>query len=219
MPDNNVIANQFTGLPMASLIGGPLQAVADAQLSLANTTRDFIETVGFNKVTTKDAQNNEIIKTELRTVEFAYTKMEKVFDKANDKYNDNPVEMSLKVPFISIVKVPSLFVDSVDITFDMEVKTSEEQKESSHKEGSLDATASLGIGPFSIKATIKGSISSHKENTRKTDTSAKYHVEVHASDQGMPEGLARVLDILNSTIIPQEKTTEETKQKQINNKK
>ena len=38
-----IIANQFTGLPMASLIGGPLQAVADAQLSLANTTKNFIE--------------------------------------------------------------------------------------------------------------------------------------------------------------------------------
>lgn len=29
------IVNQFSGLPMASLIGGPLQAACDAQLQLA----------------------------------------------------------------------------------------------------------------------------------------------------------------------------------------
>lgn len=110
--------------------------------------------------------------------------------------------MTLKVPFISIVKVPSLFVDTVDITFDMEVKSSEEEKSSDDKNLSGDATAKLKLGPFSVTANIKGSISSHRENTRKTDTSAKYHVEVHAVDQGMPEGLARVLDIINATIIP-----------------
>lgn len=75
-----IIANQFTGLPMSSLIGGPLKAVADAQLSLANTTKNFIETVGFDKIPQKDASGNETFKSELRTVEFAYQKLEKVYN-------------------------------------------------------------------------------------------------------------------------------------------
>jgi hypothetical protein len=49
---------------------------------------------------------------------------------------------------------------------------------------------------------IAGSISSHQEQTRTSDNSAKYHVEVLAEDAGMPEGLARVLDILQSSIEP-----------------
>ncbi len=53
----------------------------------------------------------------------------------------------------------------------------------------------LQIGPFSMKAKVKGSISSHKENTRKSDNSAKYHVQVRATQGEMPEGLSRVLDI------------------------
>lgn len=51
----------------------------------------------------------------------------------------------------------------------------------------------LQIGPFSMKAKVKGSISSHKENTRKSDNSAKYHVQVRATQGEMPEGLSRVL--------------------------
>ena len=60
----------------------------------------------------------------------------------------------------------------------------------------------LQIGPFSMKAKVKGSISSHKENTRKSDNSAKYHVQVRATQGEMPEGLSRVLDILNTAINP-----------------
>ncbi|MDO6994627.1 DUF2589 domain-containing protein [Brachyspira innocens] len=189
-----IIANQFTGLPMASLIGGPLQAVADAQLSLANTTKNFIETVAFDQ--TKDGDKT------LRMVEFQYKRL--ITPDGQNTADNNPgtVDMQLSVPFISIVKVPSLFVDSVDITFDMEVKSSEEEKSDKDASGSGSGEGDLNLGLFSIKATITGSVSSHQENTRKTDTSAKYHVEVHAVDQGMPEGLARVLDIINANIAP-----------------
>ena len=59
-----------------------------------------------------------------------------------------------------------------------------------------------GWGCFSIKVHVEGSVATHKENTRSSDNSAKYHVEVHASDKGMPEGLARVMDIMNGAIVP-----------------
>ena len=40
------VAGQFSALPMESLIGGPLQAAATAQGTLANITSDFITNVG-----------------------------------------------------------------------------------------------------------------------------------------------------------------------------
>ncbi|OEJ14085.1 hypothetical protein BFL38_04960 [Brachyspira hampsonii] len=202
---NTVIQDQFTGLPMSSLIGGPLEAVAEAQLKLANSTKEFIETVGFEK---DDKSSNKDEYSKLRIVRILFTRNEKTLKDGTGsenkpaEYEDTPVEMKLDVPLLSIVKVPSLFVDTVDITFDMEVKTMEEVKSSDDSNVTTDTSAKLGFGIFSSHTNIKGSISSHKENTRKTDTSAKYHVEVHASDQGMPEGLARVFDILNATIAP-----------------
>ncbi|MCF8382043.1 MAG: DUF2589 domain-containing protein [Chlorobium sp.] len=40
--------DQFKGLPMADLIGGPLQAACEAQMRLAEATADFIRSVCFD---------------------------------------------------------------------------------------------------------------------------------------------------------------------------
>jgi len=40
--------DQFRGLPMADLIGGPLQAACEAQMRLAEATAEFIRNVGFD---------------------------------------------------------------------------------------------------------------------------------------------------------------------------
>ena len=106
------------------------------------------------------------------------------------------------MPFLAVVNVPALMVKTVDIVFDMEVKSSESHKDDKSMELSLDVTAKVGWGPFSAEVKIHGAISAHQENTRSTDRSAKYHVQVHASDDGMPEGLSRVLDILQKAIAP-----------------
>ena len=42
------MGDQFKGLPMADLIGGPLMAASDAQVKLANATADFIKVIGFH---------------------------------------------------------------------------------------------------------------------------------------------------------------------------
>ncbi len=108
--------------------------------------------------------------------------------------------MNIQTPLLAVVKIPSLAINNVNVTFDMEVKTAEESKTSDDKSGSLDAEASIDFACFKAKVSIKGSISSHKENTRSTDTSAKYHIELIAKDDGMSEGLSRVLDIINHSI-------------------
>lgn len=41
------IAEQFTGLDMETLIGGPLAAASAAQQQLATSTSEFLEEVGF----------------------------------------------------------------------------------------------------------------------------------------------------------------------------
>ena len=183
------MSDQFGGLPMESLLGGPLQAACKAQVMLAGATSNFIESVGFNKVDGK---------TEIRTVDFSFKRAVNI--EGSDNMGTEIVDM--QVPLLSIVKIPALAVESVDVTFDMEVKSSESSKEVDDKSGSLDGRAKLGIGPFSINVSIKGSIASHKENARSSDNSAKYHVQVHAAQGQTPEGLSRVLDILNTAIAP-----------------
>jgi hypothetical protein len=166
---------------MENLIGGPLSAASNASVKLARSTADFINSVGFNP--DKSA----------RTMLFKY-------EKSDMDPLGNPVrnEMSLQVPLLAIVPIPNLQIDEVNILFDMEVKECEKAESSLDAGGSF--SASVGIGPFSVS--ISGSVSVHQSNTRSTDNSAKYHVDVRAANHGTPEGLSRVLDILAAAAAP-----------------
>lgn len=196
------MSDQFKGLPMDSLIGGPLTAACDAQIKLANATAEFIKVVGFEP----DASDPKKLGN-TRTALFKFKRpVELPEDKIpllpGDARKIGEEEVELEVPLLAIVKVPNLSITSMDVTFDMEVKSSFSSTSKLAAEASMSAEAGIGYGVFSAKVHIQGSISAHKENTRSSDNSAKYHVEVHAEDSGMPEGLARVMDILHSSIAP-----------------
>ncbi len=176
------IGSQFTGLDMKELIGGPLSAAADASVQLAQSTAEFINDVGFDE------------QKKVRNVQFGYTKK-----------NENPDgsisndDMNVNVPLLAIVPIPNLQIDEVNILFDMEVKESQKSESSKDYGGSFTGTANFGI----FKATVSGSVSAHESNTRSSDNSAKYHVDVRATNHGTPEGLSRVLDMMSACIAPE----------------
>ena len=163
------IANQFTGLPIENLIAAPLQAAAEGQKSLAATTAQFITEVGM------DSSGNT------KSVKF--------------QYEDGTEQVALDVPLLSIINIPSLCVDSIDVEFEMEVGTQSASKSST--DSSATASASVGFGCW--KASFEGKVSHHSENSRSSDTSAKYSISVKGK-QEKPEGLMKVLDMLNSSI-------------------
>lgn len=175
------IGEQFAGLPMDQLIGAPLTAAADASLRLANSTADFINRVGF------DSKGN------VRNVTFKYEKRS-----MNEDGTSNLDEMKVDIPMLAIVPIPNLQVDEVNILFDMEVKQSEKSESSLDVGATLNATANFGI----VKVSVSGSVSVHQANTRSSDNSAKYHVDVRATNHGTPEGLARVLDMMAANVAP-----------------
>lgn len=190
------MGDQFRGLPMQDLIGGPLAAAVKSNTDLAKSTAAFINDVGFEKV---KAEDGTLVPGPARMVDF-------IFERPGQDKDGNATveEVKMKVPMLAIVPIPNLQVDLVDITFDMEVKSSTKSVESSASKGEFSASMSAKIAFFSINASVSGSISSSKENTRSTDHSAKYHVEVKATNHGMPEGLSRVIDIMNDAAKPRQ---------------
>ena len=189
------VASQFSALPMENLIGGPLQAAATAQGTLANITSDFINNVGLQD----DGQGN----LSARTVDFKYQKPVKTTTTAADgTVTDtwDKQEMDLQVPLLTIVKAPNLQVKEVDINFNMEVKASS----ASSNENSQNASVDASWKGWGAKVKFHGSVSNKNTSQRSSDTSAKYEVKVLAKDEGAPEGLMKVLDILGEAIQPSE---------------
>ena len=190
------IASQFSALPMEDLIGGPLQAAATAQWKLASITSDFITSVGL-----EDTGGGKLA---ARTVDFKYQKPVKSSktDPKTGAVTDtwSKQDMNLQVPLLSIVKSPNLQVKEVDITFDMELKASTASQTTSAQ----DAKVSASWKGWGAKVSFQGSVSNKQESQRSSETSAKYHVDVLAQDDGAPEGLMKVLDILGEAIQPAE---------------
>ncbi|MCD7708419.1 MAG: DUF2589 domain-containing protein [Clostridiales bacterium] len=175
------VTDQFAGLDMKNLIGGPLSAAADASLQMAQSTADFISKVGFDS------------NGKLRVANFGYERRT-----TNDDGTTNLDQMRVAVPMLAIVPIPNLQVDEVNILFDMEVK----QCEKTDKSMDAGSTQSGGLGLGVFKVNITGSVSAHDSNTRQSDNSAKYHVDVRATNHGMPEGLSRVLDMMAANVSP-----------------
>lgn len=200
----SVIGNEFSGLPLDALIGGPLTSACNAQVMLANATQNFINNVGF-KTTTSGTGNNTTSTQVTRQVDFEFWQPMPIDSTAASGTSGAVAQVQkvkLSVPLLAIVNVPAMMIKSVDITFDMEVKSTEMHNDSTAASASASASASGGWGPFSAQVSISGSVSTQQSNTAATDRSAKYHVEVRARDEGMPEGLSRVMGMLQRAIAP-----------------
>jgi len=190
VPDQLVkMSDQFGGLPMDQLIGGPLKAACNAQTLLAKASSDFIKDVGLND----DGKGN----LSARTVDFGFNKPVQAADGTTTME-----KVDLQVPLLAIINTPSLSVKEAEVRFTMEVKSSTSAKTTSDTKAELTAHAKYNAGLFSCDVTVHGSVANHSENSRKSDNSAKYDVKVVARDDGPPEGLMKVLDMLNDAIAP-----------------
>ena len=189
------ISDQFKGLPIGELIANPLISAAQAQGKLAGITKDFIEEVGLQNVGTED---KPVLKA--RTVDFAYDAIVEHKDPQSGETTTKVEPRKMQVPLLSVVNTPNLSVKNVKIDFDMKVQSSSEHKDSTSVK--VDTSVKYKAWWSPVSASVTASVGSKSENTRKTDNSARYTVHCEARDDGAPEGLMKVLDILGDAIKP-----------------
>ena len=188
MADN--IAQQFAGLPIEDLIVSPIVGMAKGQAKLNDVTWKYISEVAF--VTDKDG------KTSARSLDVEMNRV--VTDGATGEQTVQTLYS--KVPMLPLVPLPSLAITSADIEFTMEVKTSEVDKSSTDTETSASVSASGGFWGMKYSVSMAGKVSTHKENTRSTDNSAKYNVKVHAEQLPPTEGMLKLSDYLTQMLEP-----------------
>jgi hypothetical protein len=208
------MAEQFSGLPMRDLIGGPLMAAAEANNAMAVTQTKFLLDTCFQQIGSKEEEKYDPITITL--------KLEKgvlipITDKdGNTTQQVKKVSTEFSLPLLTILPLNSLAVDDVNVAFHMEVKssfgetTSKEEKENNSKSGSF--SAKVGFSVFS--AEVNGSISSKSSSTSKDDThyeksnSAKYDVSVHAKQIPLPTGITTIIQAYANAIDASSTPTE-----------
>lgn len=169
------VGGALQALPIDKMISAPLMAAIGAQIRASHAYKEFVETVGL--------ENGKAV-----MIPFDYE--EDIVDEAGNITGTRSRHM--KVPLLALVSHPNLNIEEVDIDFEMTIEASEEDHSSTSGEGGFEAK--IGWGPFSVK--VHGKVSHKSEQTRKTDTRAKYSIHVGAKRAGPPEGMMRVLDAL-----------------------
>jgi|TARA_B110000908_G_scaffold129054_1_gene151569 hypothetical protein len=185
------IADNFKGLPIEDLIVSPIVGMAKGQAKLNDVTWKYISEVAF----VEDEKTKKITARKLDV------EMNRVM--TNGDTGKQEVEtLYSSVPMLPLIPLPSLAITSADISFSMEVKTSVSKLSSTDTKSSVEATASGGFWGMKYSATVAGSVATHKENTRKTDNSAKYEVSVHAEQLPPTEGMLKLSDYLTQMLEP-----------------
>jgi hypothetical protein len=185
-------------IPFGYLIGEPLKAVIEAQALAAKTTIEFIEKVGFLPTDpdqdmlftdeTKDADAGTV-----RNVTFSYKKIDE---------NGVEKEVELTVPILSIVPIPYIRIDEVSIDFTAKLTDSIEHvtKTGFKLDSSVSGKYKAWWSPISLE--FRTSMSYEASQATKSRFIREYtmNIRVKATQDDMPAGLARILDILEQTI-------------------
>lgn len=176
------------GLPFDSLIGGPLNACVNAQANAAQTTINFIKEIGLQDVTDENGNT----RTEAIYVYFSFIQ--------------NGRKVNISVPLLAIVPIPYIGINTIDINFKATVSGVEsESKTDEYTRETKRDTKSAGFSLFRPKVTtMKGSVSTKKDSKSTQDSKfsveATIDVAVHASQDSMPAGMARILELLGSAL-------------------
>lgn len=184
---SQVATSALQAIPFASIIGAPLDACIKAQAMAAQTTWQFIQEVGMQK---KDINGDK------EAINVAFTFIQ----------NGNTVR--LNIPLLSIVPIPYIAIQNIDISFkaNLSAASSAVEERSSNDQFNVDVKGGgrLGWGIFSVGLALQGGYSSKKDSRATQDS--KYSVEytmdvgIRAGQESMPAGLAKVLEILNSSL-------------------
>ena len=187
----NSIADNFKGLPIEDLIVSPLVGMAKGQAKLNDVTWKYINEVGF----TTDKDGNTVP----RSLDVQINRYVQVAGQPEPQLQS----MKSMVPLLPLIPIPALAITQADIEFTMEIQQSDSSTDTSSSEvdTSVDVKYKSWWG-LSVSANVTGKVSTSKENTRKTDNTAKYDVKVHAEQLPPTEGMLKLSDALVTMMDP-----------------
>lgn len=194
-------------IPFAHLIGAPMKAAIEAQALAAQSTIEFIHKVGFKQdlggadgdLFFEDTENDADA-GELRNVTFTYQKLDE---------NEDEQTFSLTVPLLSIVPIPHIRIDEMTIDFKAKLTDAVQRKTSSSFQ--LNSSVSGKYSSFwsPIKLEFRVSSTYKTNSSRVAAQKREYSMDIHvrATQEEIPQGLSKILDILEDVITEKKETT------------
>jgi len=212
---------ELASLDFGNLIGGPLTAVITAQSMAAQSTAEFIKSVGFYQEGQTNADGDDIGNTPIY-VDFKYPKEITPYQPAIAAVAAVPASgdtpaipavaavpavpavyqvMQFSVPILTMLPIPFIKVDIITIDFNAKITSMETQTQS--------ADLSVGVN-LEVKqrwpggsAKLNASVAYKKSTSSGSSVERTYSMAIHvqASQDEMPAGMEKLLGILEGAMI------------------
>ena len=198
---SNAATSALNSIPFENIIGAPLEACIRAQQTAAQSTVDFINAVGLQEVPVLDAEGNQTEQTKIEAIYVSF------------QFIQGGRMVQMNVPLLSIVPIPYIAINTIDINFKANITAStvsstEDTSSSSKDEQRTDSYSRKDSRKWKVKKTTTSNFAaqvSSKKDSKATQES-KYSVEytmdvaVHASQDSMPAGMAKVLEMIGTAM-------------------
>ena len=207
------LVKELNSLDFSVYIGGPLKAAIDAQYAASMAQVNFIKEVGF-----KNPDVHPVVKTSVppgdsqapppgdsqtngtdTDTESAFNVHDLVY--ANFEYerqgeDGNIVTRRIKVPFLTMLNIPSIRIEEITIDFNAKLTAVETEDTNS----TLGVGATVGAGCKFASLSVATSYQRTNSKGSKVDKTYSMSVHVSAVNDEMPAGLDRILSMLESEI-------------------
>ena len=182
------IGDELSSIDFKSMIGGPLDAVVRAQAQSAQTSVDFIKSVGFEQDTNIPTM-----------VTFSYMKPIETTD-AQGAVTVTPTKYDLTVPILTMLPIPFIRVEETTIDFNAKINSVQESTTTSSHDLNTSLSAKGGWGPVSVKLNASYSYKKSTSASSKTERTYSLAIHVRAVQDELPAGTEKLLGILENAI-------------------
>lgn len=216
---------ELASIDFATMLGGPLRAVVNAQAQAAISTVNFIKEVGFKKPAAEEVAGGDTSTMEPIYVTFKYPKELSPYVPAVAAIPADPGDpaavpprppragvpavaavpavfetQQLQVPILTMLPIPFIRIDLTTIDFNAKINSVEYQKTDTNLK--IDAALEAKAGWLWGSAKLNVSTSFQRTTQQGTNVERTYSMAVHirAVQDEMPAGMERLLGILEDAI-------------------
>ena len=204
------VSSVIKEIPFGSLIGGPLSACINAQAEAAQVALDYVREASMKKESSLGKD-----KLEPETISFTFVV--------------GGEKRMMAVPLLTILPVPFIRIEYVDLSFTADITACEAVKEQAHAK--IGAKTETGTGTDAGSGTTTGTTAETATPEPQTQLLARYTaptretegesiseiqaenliaVDIHAVMTEMPSGMARLLEVFNTQLIQVDQLSEKT---------
>jgi Protein of unknown function (DUF2589) len=214
---------ELASLDFASMLGGPLVAVVNAQAQAAMSTVNFIKEVGFKKPAQNQVAGGDTSTMDPIYVTFKYPKElapyqpatplipAVVADPANGVTAKPEVPakaavpavwetQQLQVPILTMLPIPFIRIDLTTIDFNAKINSVEYTKTDTNLKVDASLEASAGWLWGSAKLNVNTSYQRSTQQGSTVDRTYSMAVHIKAVQDEMPAGMEKLLSILENAI-------------------